>query len=82
MPKKSSQTEFKVKGEDVVKKIKELIKEGNIRKIILKSEKGKVFMEIPLTWGVVGAALLPVFAAVGAIAALVANMTIEVERKE
>ncbi|MCX6796942.1 MAG: DUF4342 domain-containing protein [Candidatus Doudnabacteria bacterium] len=82
MKKQNTTEEFKVKGEDVLKKIKELIKEGNIRKIILKNEKGKTLVEFPLTWGVVGAALLPIWAAVGAIAALVANLTIVVERKE
>lgn len=73
--------EFKVTGDQVVKKIKEIIKAGNARKIILKNEKNKVLIEIPLTLGVVGVALLPVLAAVGAIAALVANMTIVIEKK-
>lgn len=79
---KKATEEFKVKGEDVLKKIKKLIKEGNIRKIILKNEKGKTLVEFPLTLGVIGVALLPIWAAVGAIAALVANLTIVVERKE
>lgn len=79
---KVHQEEFKVKGEDVVKKIKELIHQGNIRRIILKNEEGKVVVEFPLTVGVVGAALLPVLAAIGAIAALAANLTIVVEKKE
>ena len=74
--------EFKVKGEDLLKKIKSIIHEGNVRRIIIKNEEGKIFMEIPLTIGVVGTILAPVFAAVGALAALVANFTIEVERKE
>jgi hypothetical protein len=82
MKKHNNREEFKVKGEDVLKKIKELIKEGNIRRIILKNEKGKVLVEFPLTLGVIGVALLPIWAAVGAIAALVANLTIVVERKE
>lgn len=78
----NSKTEFKVNGEDLLKKIKELIHEGNIRKIIIKNEEGKSIIEIPLTVGVVGALLLPVFAAVGAIAALAARFTIEVIRDE
>lgn len=73
--------EFKVKGEDVVKKVKELIKEGNARRIIIQGEDEKTLIEIPLTFGVIGAALLPVFAAVGAIAALLTNCTIIVEKK-
>lgn len=81
MTNKSSTEEFKVKGEDVLKKIKELVKQGNIRRIILKNEKGKTLVEFPLTWGVVGAALLPIWAAIGTIAALVANLTIVVEKR-
>ena len=74
--------EFKVSGEEVIKKAKELIKEGNVRRIIIKNEKGKALVEFPLTIGVVGAALLPVFAAIGAIAALVAKCSIVVEKIE
>jgi hypothetical protein len=75
-------TEFKVTGEELLGKIKKLLHEGNIRRIIIKDEKGNVFMEIPVTVGIVGVALLPVFAAVGALAALVSNFTIEVVKKE
>ncbi len=78
----NSKTEFKVKGEELLGKIKQLIHEGNIRRIIIKDEKGHVFMEIPLSIGVLSAALLPVFAAVGALAAFVSNFTIEVIKKE
>jgi len=74
--------EFKVNGEEVVRKVKELIKQGNVRRIIIKNEEGKVLIEIPLTFGVVGALLLPVWAAIGAIAAMVTNCTIVVERKD
>lgn len=74
--------EFKVSGEGLLQKIKELIREGNIRRIIIKGEDGKALVELPLTIGLVGAALAPILAAVGAIAALVANCTIIVERKE
>jgi hypothetical protein len=78
--KKSWSEEFKINGSEVVDKIKELIHEGNIRRIILKNEEGKTLIEIPLTLGLVGAALMPIWAAVGAIAALVAKMTIVVEK--
>lgn len=74
--------EFKVRGENLLEKIKQLIHEGNIRRIIIKDDKGRVFMEIPLTVGLVGAALLPVLAAVGALAALVNDFTIVVEKKD
>jgi hypothetical protein len=73
--------EFKVSGGDVIKMVKKLIKEGNVRRITIKNGKGKTLVELPLTVGVVGAALLPVFAAVGAIAALVADCTIAVEKE-
>lgn len=72
--------EFKVEGEELLKKVKYLIKQGNIRRITIKSKEGKSIIEIPLTVGVVGAVLLPVFAAVSAVAALVTECTISVER--
>ena len=74
--------EFKVTGDAVISKIKESIHEGNVRRIILKDEHGKTFIEIPLTIGVVGVLLVPVWAAIGAIAALAADMTILVERDD
>lgn len=74
--------EFQVNGDSLIAKIKELIHQGNIRRIIIKGEGGKTLIELPLTIGVVGVALAPVFAAVGAIAALVTNCTIVVVRKE
>ena len=74
--------EYKVAGDKVVGKIKEIIHEGNVRRIIIKNEDGKSLIEIPMTVGVVGAVLAPVWAAIGAIAALVANCSIEVEREE
>lgn len=78
--------EFKLNGEDLVKKVKELIQEGNTRRLILKNEEGHVLIEIPLTVGVVGGvlgtAVFPVFAAVGAIGAMVARLTLVVEKKE
>lgn len=73
--------EFKVSGADVLEQIKKLVQEGNVRRIIIKNDKGVTMLEFPLTIGVVGAALLPVWAAIGAIIALVTNCTIVVERK-
>jgi hypothetical protein len=74
--------EMKVKGEDLLKKVKELIHEGNIRRIIIKNEKGETYIEIPLTLGVVGMVVAPILAAVGAIAALASNFTIAIVKKE
>lgn len=79
-PQPTRTEEFKVDGGKVLDKVKEIIHAGNARRIVLKNEEGKTLMEIPLTWGVVGAALLPVFAAVGALAALVTRMVIVVEK--
>jgi hypothetical protein len=73
--------EFKVSGEELLKKIKELLKEGNVRKITIKDKEGKAILSFPLTIGVVGAVLAPMLAAVGAAAALITECTISVERK-
>ena len=72
--------EFKVHGRDLVEKIKALIHEGNVRRIILKDEKGQTFLEIPLTVAAVSVIAAPILAAVGALAALVAHFTVVVER--
>lgn len=77
----NNKEEFKVNGEEVLAKIKSLIQEGNIRRIIIKNEQDVVLMEIPLTFVVVGAVLAPLLAAVGAMAALLTKCTIVVERK-
>ncbi len=79
---KTHTEEFKISGDGLLGKIKELIREGNIRRIIIKNEDGKTLIELPVTIGVVGIALAPMLAAVGAIAALVSNCTILVERRE
>ncbi len=83
---KTKQEEFKVDGEQLLAKVKELIRQGNIRRIILKNKDGKVLIEIPFTVGVVGVGVgvlvVPVLAAVGAIAALVTECTIVVIRQE
>ncbi|MFC1496266.1 DUF4342 domain-containing protein [Candidatus Margulisiibacteriota bacterium] len=72
--------EFEVMGKDLVEKTKEIVKEGNARRIVIKQED-KVIVEFPLTLGVVGAVLAPMLAALGAIAALIGKCTIEVEKK-
>ena len=73
---------FQVAGDELLKKIKEIIHEGNVNRIIIKNDEGKTYLEIPITIGVIGAALAPVFAAIGALAALAARFTIEVVRVE
>lgn len=72
--------EFTIDGDEVVAKVKELIHEGNIRRITIKNEEGRTMLEVPLTIGLIGAALLPVLAAIGALAALATRCTIVVER--
>lgn len=74
--------EFKVNGEELLARIKKLIHEGNIRRIIIKDKDGKTVMEIPMTLGVVGALIAPQLAAIGAIAALVTEATVIVEKSE
>ena len=73
---------FSINGEQLLKKVKELISEGNVRKITITDKSGKEMMSFPLTVGVVGALFAPVLAAVGALAALVGECTITVEREE
>ena len=73
---------FTLKGEQLIKKINELIEEGNVRKISIHDKAGKELMSFPLAIGVVGAVLLPVLAAVGAVAALIGDCSISVEREE
>jgi hypothetical protein len=72
--------EFSVNGDQLLAKFKELVHEGNVRRLTIKNEEGRTLIEVPLTLGVVGAALLPVFAAIGAVAALATRCTIVVER--
>ncbi len=79
---KTTKEEFSINGEQLLKKVKELIAEGNIRKITIKDKGGKELMTFPLTIGVVGAVFAPVLAAIGALAALVGECTITVEREE
>jgi hypothetical protein len=74
--------DFRVKGDELIAKLKDLIREGNVRRVIVKNDDGNTLVEIPLTVGVVGAVLIPVWAALGAIAALVTDCTITIERRE
>jgi hypothetical protein len=72
--------ELKVKGSELVDKIRELIHEGNVRRIIVKDERGHTYMEIPLTVATIGIVAAPVLAAIAAIAGMAANFHVVVER--
>jgi phage-related minor tail protein len=72
--------EIKVMGHDLVEKVKALIHEGNVRRIIIKDEQGHTFVEIPITVAAIGAVFAPILAAVGALAAMAAKFTIVVEK--
>jgi uncharacterized membrane protein YvbJ len=74
--------EFSISAEDLVKKVKELVREGNITRIIVKDEKGNTMIEIPVTVGIIGALLAPWLAALGAIAAFATKCTVVVEKRE
>jgi hypothetical protein len=74
--------EFTINGDEILAKLKELFHEGTIRRITIKNEEGHVLIDIPLTFGVVGAVLAPQLAAVGAIAALVTKCTLVVEKDQ
>jgi len=83
MPEQKFKTEeFRVEGEKLITKIKELLHEGNIRRIIIKDKEGKTVMEIPMTLGVVGVLIASQLAAIGAIAAIINEATIVVEKSE
>jgi len=82
MPTTTNKEWFTLNGENLVKKIKELINEGNVRKVTIHDKDGKELMSFPLTIGVVGTLLAPVLAAVGAVAALISECKISVEREE
>lgn len=77
---KKQQEEFKVEGKKVVSKLKALIKEGNVRKLTVKDSKGKVILSLPVTASVIGAIILPPLILVGALAALLTECTITVQR--
>jgi len=73
---------FTIKGEQLLKKVKDLVEEGNVRKITIHDKAGKEVMSFPLTIGVVGAVFAPILAAVGALAALIGDCSIAVEREK
>ena len=73
--------EYKIDGKDLLSRVKEIVHQGNARRIIIKNEQGHALLEIPLTFGVVGAVLMPVWVAIGAIAALTAHYTLVVEKE-
>ena len=81
MTNKDTQEEFKVKGDDLLAKVKQLINEGNVRRLIIKDKEDRTIVEIPLTVSIVGFVIAPALAAVGAIAALLTDCTIVVERR-
>ena len=78
---KVSTEEVNVSGDAIVGKVKEILREGNIRRITISNEAGKTLLEIPLTVGVVGAVIAPQLAALGAVGALIANLSIRIERE-
>jgi Domain of unknown function (DUF4342) len=74
--------EFRVNGEELLGRIKQLVHEGDIRRIVIKNKEGRTVMEIPLTLGVVGTLIAPTLAAVGAVAALISEATVVIEKAE
>jgi diacylglycerol kinase family enzyme len=79
---KTKKESFNINGEKLLEKVKELIREGNIRKITITDKNGKELMSFPLTFGVVGTLIAPVLAALGALAALIGECTLTVEKEE
>jgi hypothetical protein len=79
--KKTNQEFFKVSGDELLSKVKEIIKEGNATRIIIRNEKDETILEFPLTVGAIGVVLAPIFAAVGTLAALATHCTIVVEKR-
>lgn len=73
--------EHKVSGRNLLQRVKDIVHEGNVRRITIKNSEGKTLLDIPLTLGVVGVVLAPVWAAIAAIAALAADYTLVVERE-
>ncbi len=79
---KVTREEFSVSGDDLIRRVRELLHEGNVTRVIVKDDKGKVLLEIPATVGVIGAVIAPWLAALGVIAALATNCKIVVEKRE
>ena len=82
MESKNKKESFIISGDKIIEKVKEIAREGNARRIIIKNEKDETIAEFPLTAGAVGVLLAPALAALGAIAALVTKCTVVVEKKE
>jgi hypothetical protein len=78
---KTNHEYFKVSGDELLSKVKEIIKEGNATRIIIKNEKDETILEFPLTVGAIGVVLAPIFAALGTLAALATHCTIVVEKR-
>jgi len=78
----ASKEHFSINGESLLKKVKELIAEGNVTRITIADKEGKEIVNFPLTLGVVGVLLLPMFAAIGALTALIGECTLIVERHD
>lgn len=74
--------EFSVNGEELVATVRELVRQGNVRRVVIRNAKGVTLLEIPLVLGIAGAVLVPVWAAIGALAALIAKFTLVIERVE
>jgi hypothetical protein len=81
MPGSPTVEQFRISGDELLAKVRELVHEGNVRRIIIRNDRGQTIVEFPLTLGVIGAALLPVLAAVGAIAAIATDCELVVERR-
>ena len=79
---KVTREEFTVSSDDLIEKVKQLLHEGNVTRIMVKDEKGKTLLEMPATVGLIGVVLVPWLAALGTIAALATNCRIVVERRE
>lgn len=79
---RTTREELSLSSDDLAEKVKQLIREGNVRRIVVKGERGETLVDIPVTVGLVGIVLAPVLAAVGVIAALVTRCTVVVEREE
>ena len=83
MPATHTRTEeFRITGEELLAKVKEVVNEGNIRRLVIKNEEGETLIEVPVTLGVISALLLPVWAAIAALAAVATHCTIVVERRD
>jgi len=80
MPEKTFKEELKVTGDQLVDSVKKLVREANVRKLILKNDKGDKIIEIPVSAATIGAVLLPVLAAIGALAAMMTDCTIVIEK--